>query len=326
MWLVNQEPVHVLYVMGASRTGSTIIANILGQLEGCFAVGELWNIWRRGLLERRLCGCGVPLPECSVWDAILRDCFAGSVPDEAESRRLDALARTKERTRELTSIVAAFGTQPQHDPDDYRQILQRLYRAVVEVTGCRVVVDSSKGPEYGLILAGLPGLRVSVVHVVRDPRAVCFSMKRRVALHDFGDARFMTQEPAWVGARRWLKAQAVADSFVRRTVGDYHRVRYEDFARDPRAVIGRLVRLVGEAGCPDFVDEQAVHLTPTHSVSGNPARFKTGAVSIRVDDEWRHAMRWRDREVVTALTWPLLLYHGYPLRSRRHGEPAGAGA
>jgi hypothetical protein len=58
-------------------------------------------------------------------------------------------------------------------------------------------------------------------------------------------------------------------------------------------------------------------MTTTHSVSGNPNRFGTGEVELRADEEWRRAMRGRDRGMVTALTWPLLLRYRYPLRSSR---------
>ncbi|HET6625234.1 MAG TPA: hypothetical protein VFG63_02490 [Nocardioidaceae bacterium] len=319
------DPIPVLYILGASRTGSTIIANILGQLEGCFAVGELWNLWRRGLLERRLCGCGVPVPDCPVWREVLHLTFSGEVPGEDEARRLDVLARGKLRGRDLGAALRRFGRPPEDDRDDYRWVLSRLYRAVSEVTGCRVIVDSSKGPIYGLFLAGLPDLQVTMVNVIRDSRAVAFSAQRRVRLHDFGDERLMQQVPPWVGARRWLKWQLITDSVVRSRQPDLHCVKYEDFSREPRAVIAELARLVGDSTPLPFLAEHSARLGPTHSVSGNPSRFKTGAVPIRVDDEWRTAMGARDKAVVTALTLPLLLYHGYPVLPRQDGDRVGHG-
>lgn len=320
---VKEQPVRVLYIVGPSRSGSTIIANTLGQLAGCFAVGELWNIWRRGLLERRPCGCGVPVPECRIWSDVLRRTFNGEIPDASEAERLDRLTRSKESTRALGGALAAFGRQLEDDPDDYREVLARLYHAVTEVTGCRVIVDSSKGPEYGLILAGVPNVKVSMVNVVRDPRAVAFSGARSKALPDFGDQRLMRQTPAWIGARRWLRVQAVADSLLRIRVPDYRCVKYEEFSRNPRPVVAELAGLVGETSQLPFEDDHSVRIAPTHSVSGNPSRFKTGSVPIRLDEEWRHGMRRRDVAAVTALTWPLMIRHDYLLLPRtRVRQPA----
>src|SRR5918995_1530890 len=54
------RPVKVLYVAGLGRSGSTILANTLGQVEGFFSGGELNFIWKHALIENRLCGCGTP--------------------------------------------------------------------------------------------------------------------------------------------------------------------------------------------------------------------------------------------------------------------------
>jgi hypothetical protein len=60
-----------------------------------------------------------------------------------------------------------------------------------------------------------------------------------------------------------------------------------------------------------FLGERTVALSPTHSVKGNPNRFRTGIVDLRLDDEWRHAMRPSERRLVTTLTLPLLRRYGY---------------
>jgi hypothetical protein len=63
--------VRVLYVAGTGRSGSTLVAAMLGQLRGAFAAGEVRYVWQRGLAERRPCGCGAPVPDCPVWTDIL---------------------------------------------------------------------------------------------------------------------------------------------------------------------------------------------------------------------------------------------------------------
>jgi hypothetical protein len=64
--------IRILYIAGAGRSGSTLLANILGQVEGFFTAGELISIWERGLIQDRFCGCGVPFHDCEVWTGILR--------------------------------------------------------------------------------------------------------------------------------------------------------------------------------------------------------------------------------------------------------------
>lgn len=307
--------VTVLYIAGSSRTGSTIVANILGQLDGHFAVGELWNIWRRGVVEDRRCGCGRPVRSCPVWRAVLWQVF-GRLVDVADAERLDALARDRLRAHWLRAIAHARRAGS-FDGDEYRGALADLYRAVRDVTGCGVVVDSSKSPVYASLLATVPGIRLHVVHLVRDARAAAFSNRRFRALPDFGDRRLMPRERPVVTARRWAKNHALCEVLLPGHVDSFTRLRYEDFVDRPVPTLERIMATTGVAAALPFTGERTVRLAATHSVSGNPSRFRLGDVTLRLDDEWRNAMSLPDRAVVTTVTWPLLLRHHYVLGSNR---------
>ena len=107
----------------------------------------------------------------------------------------------------------------------------------------------------------------------------------------------------------------VAEIIWRRKPDRYLLLRYEDFVSDPKRALEQILEFVEEAPLPlPLVDESTVRLAPTHSVSGNPSRFKTGTVELRDDREWVHEMRTVDRLFVTALTSPLLRRYGYRLR------------
>src|SRR3954452_12149224 len=83
----------VLSIVGPGRSGTTILGNILGEVEGVTNAGELRWLWRRGLMERRPCGCGLPPAECPRWSAVLDrvggkptpDCHADGSPAAVES-------------------------------------------------------------------------------------------------------------------------------------------------------------------------------------------------------------------------------------------------
>ncbi|WP_210440880.1 sulfotransferase [Nocardioides xinjiangensis] len=309
------DDVRVLYLAGSGRTGSTIVANILGQVDGYFAVGELWNIWRRGIMEARRCGCGEPVVSCPVWSSILESAF-GRRLERHEAEQLDALTHLYLRTRWVRALRDAR-RNPSPEGDAYRGALAALYGAIRDVTGCRVIVDSSKSPVYGALLATLRGVELHAVHLLRDPRATAFSSTRVRTLPDFGDARLMRRERPYVAARRWTKNHTLCGLLLPAHAASFTRVRYEDFMARPGDEIARLVATTGVHAALPFTDERTVRLAATHSVSGNPGRFTVGDVSLRPDDEWRTAMRLSDRATVTALTWPLLLRHRYPLPGGR---------
>lgn len=39
------QPVRVLYIAGTGRSGTTIFSNLLGQVPGCLAAGEVRYAW-----------------------------------------------------------------------------------------------------------------------------------------------------------------------------------------------------------------------------------------------------------------------------------------
>jgi hypothetical protein len=294
--------VKVLYLMGHGWSGSTILGNVLGELPGFFHAGELRTIWGEALPEGRMCGCGRPIGECEVWPAVIRAGFGEPItPNPDDVARWHREAVRVRYTRRLLRFRVGWPVL-----DAYVPIAARLYRTIGEVSGARVVVDSSKRTGDAAILRLMEGIDPYFVHLVRDPRAVAFSWRKRDPKH--GPIRTM---------REWMVAN-LSDETVRRRYppGRSIRVRYEDFVARPRETVESIARLVGEhpASLP-FHGEHAVELGIHHTVGGNPSRFDAGRVELRDDSEWRTRLARRDRFVVTALGWPLMLRYRYGLRS-----------
>ena len=97
-------------------------------------------------------------------------------------------------------------------------------------------------------------------------------------------------------------------------------LRYEQFARDPETVLREVAEFAGlPLGADDlrFLEPGVVHLSMSHQVAGNPMRFNSGRLELRVDSAWREKMAPKDRRTVTVLTAPLLAAYGYLGRRRR---------
>jgi len=294
----------VLYIAGWGRSGSTIVDNILGQVDGFFSAGELMFIWRRGLVEGRLCGCGRPVRECDVWTRVLARAYPGGV-DPEEMVRLEAhSARTRHLPLHLARVEPGSG--------QYRRELAALYGALQAETGCRVIVDSSKSPSYGRVLAGAPGLDVRVVQLVRDPRAVAYSwVRRKLQRDDPRRLRSMRSHGPAASSAYWNVLNE-STRLLWPEAGRRLLVRYEDFVTRPQATIDEIVRFAGEptAELP-WTGSSELALEPTHTVSGNPSRFDHGTVALRPDDEWERALRPRDRRIVDLITGRVRRRYGY---------------
>lgn len=316
----------VLFVLGKGRSGSTLLGSILGGVEGLFNAGELRRIWDWGLVNRYLCGCGVLVPDCSVWGRVLAELEdEGSLPGPEEAARL---------TREVTSWWNVYRLLQGPDrairgwpgAERWIELMGRVYRAAARVTGARVIVDTTKIPVNPLLSADALGLDVYMVQLVRDPRGVTYSWRRHKRWTDRkGEGEMSRYGPVYTGAG-WV-LRNVGTELVRRWVPSHRSMtlRYEDLMADPYRWTTRLIELVeeAEAGTP-FVGERTVELASNHAVAGNPDRVGRREVTIREDVEWKERIRPRDALVTTAFSIPLLHRYGYPWRTGI-GTKSGSG-
>lgn len=302
----------VLLIIGRGRSGSTILDNLLGELDGFLSVGELFNVFRRGLVMGHTCGCGRPVASCALWSRAMATALSTSGGPIAPARVVEwqeEVAGAAADTRKLLKVRSPEGGSTALG--SYVSVLGRLYAALAEETGERVIVDSSKRPPHAAYMHLVPGITPYFVQLVRDARAVAFSRARLRQTVD----KDMRVEGAASNAVGWMRRNLHSEAVRRRYASERSLlVRYEDFVAHPQRTLEEISRVVGEkTGELPFVGDKTATLHPNHSVSGNPSRFETGLVSLRIDDEWLRAQRVKDRLTTTALTWPLLLRYGYPL-------------
>lgn len=302
------EKIKVLYIAGWGRSGSTLLDNILGQLEGFFSVGEINCVWERNLLGSWRCGCGAPFEECEVWPGVMEEAFGGL--DRIDSHKMIRLRDSGARTRHFPLVLTPWG-KPflRHRLGSYMSNLEKLYQGIHKRTGSRVIVDSSKIPSYAYLLDMIPTIDLYVVHLVRDSRAVAYSWLRKKFQPD--TETFMHRHSIVESAVVWGVWNAMVEALWGRRSGRYLRLRYEDLMEDPQKALARILKLMHEDALSLPIENREVRLGVNHTSSGNPSRFKTGLVKLRPDEEWKAKMKRSHRAIVTALNWPLLQRYGY---------------
>jgi hypothetical protein len=300
----------VLYIIGKGRSGSTLLGAALDAVPEYFGVGELHFVWRRGYVEGRKCGCGEPIPECPVWSEAAAK---ASIDPEQVADWHDEIYRWRSvpralRTRFIDDWPALQG---------YAEASRAVYQAVAEVTGARVLVDTSKWATAPGPLGLIPGIEAHVVQLVRDSRAVANSWQRRRTQYDLEEPRQMPRFGPISSSVSWMARNWTATRARRRLRPRSMLVRYEGFTTDPQKVIEHITRMVDEpADLSGVIRDGTITLPPNHTAAGNPARFRTGVIEIRPDVGWHTEMSTGSRAVVTAMTWPGLLQYRYPLRKR----------
>jgi hypothetical protein len=300
--------VRTVFIAGNGRSGSTILHNILGQIDGFAAVGELRYIWGRAAIDNQLCGCGERFRECPFWDKVMTQAFGGL--DLAYARRMyDAIESF--RLRNLPLMVApATRSRELARLAEYRAGIARLYAAIQEVSGCRVIVDSSKNPSYGYLLQYVRGVEPYYLHVVRDVPAVAHSWGKH---QEFEPGVPMARKSPAASALQWLARNAAAEMFLRRSPSPWLSMRYEDFVSRPREHLAAILAWLDEQrDTTPFTSSHEVDIDRrNHSVFGNRARFQTGSIRLSADEQWRNGLSPRDLRTVTTLAWPLRVRYGY---------------
>ncbi|MGD0179487.1 MAG: sulfotransferase [Terriglobales bacterium] len=280
--------IKVLYIAGTNRCGSTLLARLLGDIPGFFAIGEgLLHFFGGTSRSRVPCGCGVSVKACSFWQGISRP--AEQVPFGPRWLRLRRIPLLgsyhrlyPQETRELISSVGNF------------------YDAIVQRSGAEVIVDSSKSPLHAKLLSWVPNVDLHVVYLVRDPRSVVASSRRpKEWIPETSELRM---------TKRWLLV-TFGTEYLRTCVPKWRTLRYEDFVKAPRSatlqIAGDLGYRVVEA---PFIAESMAELGPQHMLGSNPDKLKRGPT--RIADKSAD-LPWASRTLVSALTAPLLWRYGY---------------
>ncbi len=320
----------VLYLGGLGRSGTTLLDRLLGELPGAISLGEVVHLWERGVVGGERCGCGASFGDCAFWREVGQVAFGGW--ERVDIERLRALRAAVDRTRHIPALARRrLPAATRERVDAYVSYYVRLYRAVAEVSGARVLIDSSKQASLAGCLrwaavtgaaGSAPGgaIDLRVLHVVRDSRGVAYSWTKKVRRPEAvtGGEEFMAQWSPAKAAAYWNAENGAFALFARRGVPTL-RVRYEEFLRAPIESLRRIAEFAGLPGddaamaflAADDDGSVTARLSANHTASGNPMRFQTGPVLLRRDEEWRTRLEPADRRRVTALTYPLLRRYGY---------------
>ncbi len=176
---IGSRPARVVYIGGLGRSGSTLIERLIGELGGVCPAGEVVHLWRRGVLGGERCGCGTPLPDCPFWRKVGEAAFGGW--DQVDVPRLAQLQRRVNRTRFLPVLSApVLPGSFRGALEEYLSYYERLYAALHHVSGCPVIVNSSKLVSRAFCLRWSEAIDLRVVQVLRDSRAVAYSWTKQV--------------------------------------------------------------------------------------------------------------------------------------------------
>jgi hypothetical protein len=214
----------VVYVMGAGRSGSTILGVALGNCRGVFYGGEL-DAW----LSRR----GEP-----NFGGEERERFWARVEEEMGDSE-DLFGDEVQRCIEHSAAPVRPGARRSRRRlrARYREVAQRLYKTLAAETGSTHIVDTSHYPLRARELQALDGIDLYLVYLVRAPQAVVAAFERK-------EIKQPPKGPWATNVYLYATHLLATTVFLRHPRERRVYLRYEEFVADPRRVLSELLARV----------------------------------------------------------------------------------
>jgi hypothetical protein len=264
----------LVYIGGYGRSGSTLLEYLLTASAEVVACGEVATVVRRGSHTKRNCTCGRKAKQCPVWQFL--DPRASAV--RIDWRHVDlSLALLKRFSNRYTLMIDSSKTS-------------------WDAAGAPFSLQHRLGRDFYF------------VHIVRDPRAVCWSAIRRSNRRASGITNHVLRS-AWT-TLGWWAANLTCEAFRRLHPKQYLRIHYEDLARSPRSELQRLFERMSlgpemDITAPGGNDNR-------HQLYGNRMRHQQVTLAdVAEDASWKAEMPATDRRIVSCLSWPLRWRYGY---------------
>jgi hypothetical protein len=303
------DALRVVYVVGSSHSGSTLLALLADEHPEVASIGETAvkpRIRREGRATQQPCSCGALLQDCAFWRRIFAAMATrggeGDVSRWGHDYRFDNRWLDLLLTRETSQpgLLAAREIVCQHLPM-YRRRLARIHRAnvaligaVLSQTGKRIFLDSTKLLTRLTFLLAIPELDVKIVRLVRDARGFAASAKRRGLSIDRA-------------ARVWRNDQVAISRALSRLPADRSMmIRYEDLCTRPHETLDALWAF---CGVRPFTPPVTVR-SSDHHIIGNRMRT-AGQITIRLDESWRTRLNLDEHDHVLGVAGSINRAMGY---------------
>jgi hypothetical protein len=279
-----------VFLTAHAFSGSTLTSFLLGSHPEIATVGELTGPAAHINLRQYPCSCGRLFQEDPFWQAV-----ATAVNQQGLSYSLDQyldtrfdLGSTAVTQRLRTQSLRHNGLEQARDwfmfhfwPGHQKEMLERVRRnelfarAILQVTGKPIFLDTSKDPMRIRYLQLSPNVDLYVIHLVRDVRGVAASV--------------LSRKPA-VTARQAAESWLAREQNIQRLLTAVPPTRqikvcYEEIAGNTLATLNRLITFVGAQPLDTLADFREAE----QHILGNKMR-KQATSEIRLDERWRTAL------------------------------------
>lgn len=312
------DKIQLVYILSASHSGSTLLAMLLNSHPEVCSVGEL-KATSLGDPDRYLCSCGRRIGECSFWNDIRKRMLnkgigfnisnAGTDFGRSASKYASYFLRPLHRGPVLERIRdAALNLSPtwRRQLPEIQNRNYKMMQCILEKTGKKILVDSSK---IGLRLKYLlnnPLLKIKVIRLIRDGRGVVlthtdpakYADSRNKNLRGGGmNAGREKPRPIDRAAYEWRRSNEEAEEIIKRMApAHWLQIRYETLCTEKEETLRRTFEFLKITQ----YDKTSNFRSVDHHIIGNGMRLDVEN-EIKLDERWKIDLKIEELKMFEAV-------------------------
>src|SRR5262249_51779713 len=162
--------------------------------------------------------CDLDLLACPIWSKVLAAELPTGEDPGAHARQVRRRQWASVRTRHTWRVLRrGLASEVRRE---HAATMARTYRAIAQITGATVIIDTTKIPGEAALLPSVEGVDPLYLHLVRDPRAVAHSWSRQK------DYAYVM--PAARSTAYWIGFNLASRALVKRHPERSRFLRFED--------------------------------------------------------------------------------------------------
>lgn len=304
----NITPV-LISIETSAFSGATLLAILLGAHPDITTVGEIHGLIERSNPDTYLCSCGKKIKVCDFWESVKKS--MGDKGYQFNIANFDTkyqykgaqifhdLRHGSSRNSLIDSLRDKVVFNLPNERKNMRMYVDRnsaFIESVLEVTGNKVFVDSSKSKMLLRTFPKYSEFDVRAIHLIRRPEGVVSSHLRRS-----GSVNVVTESRSWVKRHRRIE---LSRRFL--APEKFMSVRYEDLCTDPETTMQRLLKF---CGVTSDISKLNFDVTNQHII-GNPMRLEP-LKEIVLDERWREELNQEQKNTIQNITGRFSRRYGY---------------
>lgn len=292
----ESKKIKVIYIVGTTHSGSTLLDMIIGSSPEAFSMGELafYNIYRNKLKRRTgnveptyTCGCRKEHQDCEFWNLVRM----------SEGVNIRKNFSSKENLLIALGTLFPFLNIGAGFEDESFKLLKRIHEKAGHP---EYLVDSSKDPRRLYTLMQDKRIELFPLLLVRNPLAIGFTYAHGHRVtdgigHAKGNFFGSSLKAAFIALFSWLLAKRNPHAVF---------LTYETFCRDPKSAIRKINQALNiHIDEENFVQRinEGVH----HNLDGNRIRHQE-LTGIHFDEKWKRETGFMKKALAYLLIGPFL--------------------